>query len=400
MRGLGKMFKGAVFIAGVLGVSATAFAQADPKIAVTFDNTTVQKLQSDASYASVKLDQVTLSRTDLDTFAAYDLTITNNTTNALNRLYFTATVTNTGGTDNGTFETYYYTAPSAFSCSGFPVTDTAGNTTRYSTLSCTSNISLNPDGSYISQKVTIVVKAPTTGTKLTVNIAAGGYEGSSQTGQGCCATEKVAFTSLVDATTDATMSYTLQAITFVKSETGGRIFTGKKAVTVAADPFATDVNAAPFTSAKYDIGSIQEVAIPATSGSNCKAGNRFKICYLTAVSLPNVVYSDTTTPITPANVCARNDVLKVVMRIDSSLIKGNPTPDLTQIRVWYKADPTTTEPNPVKDQIYDCGVSNKLPCICNRYQWTNRFANGYTPDLKNDIDLLVGNDKNGALEFD
>jgi hypothetical protein len=396
MRGLGNVFKGAVFMAGLLGVSTAAFAQQDPKINVTFDNTTVQKLQADATFTTVKLDQVTLSRTDLDTFAAYDLTITNNTTNALNRLYFTATVTNTGGTDNGTFETYYYTAPSAFTCSGFPTAAGA----RSSTLSCTSNISLNPDTGYTSQKVTIVVKAPTTGTKLTVNIAAGGYEGNSQTGAGCCATNKVAFTSLVDATNDATQSFTLQAVTFVKSETGGRIFTGKKAVTVGTDPFATDVNAAPFTSAKYDIGSVQELAIPAVAGSSCKAGNRFKSCYLTAVSLPNVVYSSTTSPITPGNVCTRDDVLKVVLRIDSSLIKGNPTPDLSQIRVLYKADPAEGNLTPAKEPIFDCGVASSLPCICKRYQWTDRNAPGYLPELRNDIDLEIRSNKNGFLEFE
>lgn len=395
MRGLGNVFKGAVFLAGLLGVSASAFAQADPKISVTFDNTTVQKLtlvDNVPTFVPVKLDQVTLSRDGLDTYAAYDLTITNNTTNALNRLYFTATVTNTGGTDNGTFETYYYTAPSAFTCSGFPVTDaTTGVTTRYSTLSCTSNISLNPDTGYTSQKVTIVVKSPTTGTKLTVNIAAGGYEGNSQTGEGCCATNRVASTSLVDAVTD--VSYTLQAVTFVKGETGGQIFTGKKAITASTDPFATVVNAGIFTSAQYDIGSIQETVVKADPGTNCRSGNRFKSCYVTAVSLPNVSYPAITN--TSDNLCTRPDLLKVVMRIDSSLIKGNPTPDLTQIRVFYTPDGATT-----KSPVYDCSSTSGLPCICSRDQWTDKNATGYTVDLKNDIDLTIVNNKNGFLEFD
>ena len=194
--------------------SSVAFAQKDPQTDVTLANVVVD---------GQSLDAVTLSRDGLVTRFAQDLTFTNNTTNALNRLYFTATVTNTGGTgaDNGTLETIYFTeASGTFDCTGF----------GSSKLSCTSNISLNPDTGNTTQKVTLVGLAPASGTKLTVTVSAGGYEGNSQTGKGCCAKILSETTDLIDSTTDRTRSYTLNAITFVSRNTGGQLFTGAKSV--------------------------------------------------------------------------------------------------------------------------------------------------------------------------
>jgi hypothetical protein len=62
MRGLGSVFKGAVFIAGLLGVSAS-FAQQDPRITVTARNTTLD---------GKELSQVTLSRYGSDASSSDD----------------------------------------------------------------------------------------------------------------------------------------------------------------------------------------------------------------------------------------------------------------------------------------------------------------------------------------
>ena len=255
--------------------SSVAFAEQDPKTDVTLANVVVD---------GQSLDAVTLSRDGLVTRFAQDLTFINNTTNALNRLYFTATVTNTGGTgtDNGTFEMIFTTPIGTFNCTPFGL----------STLSCTSNISLNPDTGNTTQKVTLVGLAPPSGTKLTVTVTAGGYEGNSQTGKGCCAKKLSETTELIDSTKDSARSYTLNAITFVKGDTGAQFHTGAKAVALGTDPFTTNVEAPPFTSAQYDIGSIQETPVPAGPNTNCKGGNRFKSCYKTKVSLSKVVYLD------------------------------------------------------------------------------------------------------------
>jgi hypothetical protein len=381
MRGRERAVRGAVAAVALCGFCSIAIGQQDPRIGVSFDNAMVQKANGD----TLKLDQVTLSRDELMTFAAYDLIYTNNTTNPLARLYFSATVTNTNGTDNGKFNQVYLGTSTGFDCTGFGT----------ASLSCTSNISLSAGS---TQKVTIVVQAPTTGTQLNVNILAGGYEGKSQTGQGCCAQPASASTQLVDSTTDATFTYTLNAVTFVKGETGGRIFTGKQAVAMTADPFTTDVNAAAFTSAPYDIGLVQEAAVPAMAGSNCKSGNRFKSCGASSVSLPNVHYTGLPDPLTPLNICGRAEGLSVFLGIDSSLVKGNPTPDLSLIRVQYTPDPTVEEPNPETRDVYDCVQNVGLPCVCGRKQFV-KGSEGWTKDKANDIQLWMKGIGNGRFNF-
>jgi hypothetical protein len=418
MRGLERMFKGAVFIAGLLGLSTAAFAQADPRIVTYFANSTVcptgysLKLDADVSGTCVnslgttttgkQLNTVTLSREQLPTLAAYDFAITNTSTNTLGRLYFTVTVSNNSSSKAVFDEPILYTSPTGtqFDCTGYGT----------STLKCTSGgkqspttgITLDPV-TYPTQFVTIVVKAPTNGTLLTTTITAGGYEGNSNSGTGCCAQTKTTSTDLDDWTNDALLSYTMKATTFVRGETGGKIFTGNKAIPSDDDVFSTDVGASKF-SASYDIGSIMEESVPSGTGTACKNGGRFKNCYKTEVSLPLVQYpppDQSTTDICRDSTGAllTNNLLTIVLRIDRTNLVNPNTIDINTINVKYTDDKTGVVTNPVRA----CGPTSGLPCICSRHQYKQNTAGGllpYSSGLRLDVEIVGKNDKNGAWEFD
>jgi hypothetical protein len=237
----------------------------------------------------------------------------------------------------------------------------------------------------MKQHVVVVVATPSTGvtgTTLTVTGAAGGYEGNSQTGQGCCATPLPEVkTTLVDSTSDTTFSFTLNAITFVKGDEQSKVFTGNKGVPVRADPFTTDITVAPFvvpTGKKYDIGQIVETTKPANPGTRCKSGNLFKTCYQTQISLPQVFY---TAPSDPNS----SELLVAVLKVHSSLIKGSQTNfKLDDVQVAYTNDEQTETTT-----LSSCfGASPVVyPCI---------FSRSYDGVV---ITLIIKNTKNGFLEF-
>jgi hypothetical protein len=407
MRGLGNVFKGAVFIAGLVGVSGAAFAQQDPQIVPSFSNVVVN---------GNPLDQVTLSRDgELATFAAYDIALTNKTTNALSRLYFTAKVKTVGSTDGSyaTFDTdaatqvpKLYLTPSSntnsFNCGTPTVTSSTGSSTAFDTveLTCTSSISLpfgvQADGTYPTQKVTIPVKAPTSGSRLEATFSIGGYEGNSQTGQGCCAYPGSATTTLVDYTQDGTLTYTTQATTFVKGDTGGRVYTGTKALPGINDLFTTNIDVAANFGAMYDIATITEKSIPDGTG-RCKQ-SKLKICHETTISLPNVLYAKPWGTETDASgVCPdpstgmttyTGPLLDITLRISFSSIKGNPLNlDLTAIRLSYDETGEATKKDAYGQAVYDCSSTSGFPCICGR---RSDSAGKY-------VEFYLRNYKNGRL---
>lgn len=392
MRGVisGKLW--AIFTGALLGVSPAAHAQKDPQTLVYLDNVTIcpagatfdpytgdpdkKCLTSDGPVAGRQLVAVTLSRTDLQTKAAYDVVFTNRTTNEWSRLYFTLTFTdnNNDTADNVTYNAIYPSGSGGFGC-------TPSDVAQGQKIVCTSNIVLPAGG---QQRAVVVVNAPGAGTQLTVAGSAGGYEGKSSVGQGCCAAPiGPVYTALIDSTTDSTFSYTENAITFVKGDERSEIFTGNRSAN-RADPFTTDVGVPPFAASagkQYDIGRISETPVPADNGTNCKRGNRFKTCYRTEISLPNVSYL---TPETTADVCAA-PLLGVKLRIDASLIKGSTTNfDPSQIRVQYR-DQLSSNPKDVSP----CTATSptEFPCTC-----TKEYSNGR-------ILIWMINTKNGFVEF-
>jgi hypothetical protein len=399
MRGTTNLVKGAVFITALLGASAS-FAQADPRVWVYFDNVAVcpagytsqigftvdpstgvptqaaacvQGGTAVSDPAATLLASVSLSRNGtppLTTRAAYDLGIWNNNTNALNRLYFRVVVTNPAGAagDNGKIEKLVNGA--GFSCyqTNDPSKAILAEPYDVADLTCTSNLSLpEKSGTTVySRAVTVVVKTPYSGSSLKADVLAGGYEGNSETGQGCCALPGPrASTTLIDSV--ASGDYTYQATTFLSADQDGIVFTGNGGKPSRTDLFATNVKAPKVwtgTDATYDIAYIQEKSIP-EGGGRCKQ-SKLKYCHQTTISLPNVAYA---VPPSTADVCnssASNfwtgQLLDIDLSIDFSSVKGNPSNlDLySAIKISY-ADTSADTPT----QIYQCSVTpGSFPCIC------------------------------------
>jgi hypothetical protein len=394
-----------------MGVSSAALAQADPKTPVTL-------LYYTASNGT-ELKSVSVSRKvpELPTQAAYMFKIENKATTDLGRVRFTATLTTTGGAtgDNGKWSTFYIFSKSAGVSGSFNDCTSFGS----AYLHCESDVFLprsttDSSGNPVVPQITVLLVAdtPYSGTKLNATVTAGGYEGSSTQGNGCCenpATPPTLSVELSQPESTASgnaLPYTTYALSFLKGQNSNGLFTGKKApISTIGDVFASEFVAPAFntSSVEYSIGEIIEA--PFADQTTCRANGRFKSCYTTTITLPDVKYDE---PASAADVCKpttdstayTGSLLTEVLRIDSSLIKGNPTPDLTLINVKYYIDPLELTQFKV---LETCSATSGFPCICSRYQYIKNVPGGLLPfsnDTKGDIEIVVKNWRNGMLAFD
>ncbi len=224
-----------------LCAALSAFASAGAIAAATDPGVTVTVVPDPTSVTLSRL----ASKTDLDltTYAAYRVTVTNTTTNTLNRVFFNATVAYVGSTEPVVIDS---TVPAA-----------AGCTITNPTIACSLG-SLTP-GALTS--LYIVVRAPTTGTRITVAGAGGGEEGNGN-GNGCCDVPASAFTSLIDSTTDPTTnpSFLTKVTSFVRP-VGGTIFTGAEAISTTDDGWTTLVKVPAFTFVPQTTATVVEPTV-------------------------------------------------------------------------------------------------------------------------------------------
>jgi hypothetical protein len=371
MRSLKSMV---LFVAGTLG-AVIAAALSSNAFALPQDPSVTAKLVPLAGNEEVTLSRPATNQSEaLITYAAYQLTITNNTTNALNRVYLNATANNVGGVDAVKFDSSIIDVPSD-PCTGYGT----------ATLSCRTSVSLAAGGGTFS--FIVVVRAPSTGQQIKIDWSAGGYEGSG-VGNGCCAvTGDPALTNLVDPTTNP--SYTTQVKTFLKNS-GGRLFTGDRWITKPFDPITTLVVVPGFTAA-YDLGQIKED--PATDQAlDCATQAHFLVCYQSDISLPKVDFSKDAegAAIPPTN------FLTIVLRIDSSMIK--PGTKIEDVKLYYvdEKDPLKV-PNPVYQCTYGTDLTQPTnpPCWNKRVQY-KRNVEGWTSELDKDFEWEFKHFKNGS----
>jgi len=351
-------------ICGLVAIvaSSTGFAAADPSV-----NTVVNPVLGN--------EQVTLSRTGtskqnlpLDTFAAYQATITNGATNTLNRVFLTGTATNVGGTDTVTFDS---SIPAGI-CSG------VGNK-----VTC-SLPSLSPGTA--SQPLIMVFKAPTNGSQIRFDWRAGGSEGNGG-GNGCCSQTGSVTTSLIDPTSDPEFKTT--AKTFVKNAGNKVVFTGNEAITTSTDGWSTIVEIPPFTSTPlgaYTLATITEKLQGAPyAGGSCQPYSVGLGCFQSELTIPGSFAS-----------------LKITIRWDKSFFNlGSTRPQ--DVKLYYQHD-LTAPLNPV--QVNLCSVdlangaatapSSTKPCMT---QPPRVLKNQDTPikDLVGDLEFKVEALDNGRF---
>jgi len=383
MRGLGNVFKGAVFIAGLVGLSASAFAQSDPEIGPTLEPIPMQVTLSRAATSSGNNKGGTGEA--LDTFAGYKLTITNGSTNNLNRIYLYATASNQGSptpTKPVLWDSTSLPEANQNECTGFGT----------SILTCRTSLSIPPGG---TATFIVVAKAPTAeaqevvGQNIRVVWTAGGYEGNGQ-GNGCCGFSSETSTALIDPAFNT--DYLFRTLTYVKG-TGGTIFTGDQYITKSptagfpGDAIATRVVIPGLNLTSGDNkGFIGEAS---GSGPDCSTSRRLKRCHSSTITIPNVDFSLGGT-VSPTN------FLDILVRVDSSEIPSGTSID--SIQVTYDVDDVgSTLPVPV----YMCNVlPNTYPCIVDRKELTGPSSwPGYTKDLKGDFQWLIRHFKNGRYDL-
>lgn len=246
--------------------------------------------------------QVTLARgggpdgLSLVTYAAYLVTIANNTTNTLNRVFFNAAAVNVGSSEALAFQG---TVPVAAGCIGIGTAQ----------LEC----SLSSLGPGASTSFHAVVTAPASGTRIDLNWTAGGFEGNG-VGNGCCSKSGTASTALVDPATDS--SFQTSMTSFVLPG-GGTFFTGAEAVSTTADGWTTIVRVPAFTSLPQTTAAVAE----SRSAESCAP--YALACFSTALTIPG------TFDLQP---------LEIILRWDSAYFKlGGTKP--ADVKLFYDASP-------------------------------------------------------------
>jgi hypothetical protein len=282
-------------------------------------------------------DAVTLRSDRYDTRVSYRVVIKNNTTNALNRSFYSGSVTVDGSaTTNAIIELPVFLEPQGvLSCTQSAPTN----------INCVlgNNGSLTPGS---GAAFWITVKAPTAGAKLTLNSTFGGDEGKGS-GNGCCDSVASTDTILVDPVIGGTTVKT-NARSFILGS-GQKIFTGltldpnQGPAATADDPWVTIVEVPPFTSGLLVPGVVS--ALPFTTATltetmilvSCAPYALAQGCFSSDLAIPGTFNS-----------------LRVVIRWDESKIKPGTKPE--NVKLYYTHD---TNLAPVQVQL--CGSGQPTP---------------------------------------
>ncbi|HVE88461.1 MAG TPA: hypothetical protein VNA44_02070 [Burkholderiaceae bacterium] len=160
-------------------------------------------------------------------------------------------------------------------------------------------------------------------------------------------------------------------------QSGGKFFTGDRALTVAADPFAASVTvpAAP----TYSTAELLESDV--TSNMNCTSHGNFHRCFGVDVTIPNITF-------TPAS----GSFMTFVLRIDASNIKTGTK--IGDVRIQYFDGNNTLD-------VGTCASATTPkpygPCIARAVFYKNKSVPGWTPELSGDFEWTLLNLSNGLF---
>lgn len=315
-----------VFLACCL--SPASIAAADPNI--------------DLALQAFPSGGVTL-RTRYETHVAYLVSVSNRTTNALNRTRFTASTSVLGAaTNTSSIDPAVFLQPGSV-----PVTCT--QTTGATTIDCAVGAGATL-ASGQSAAFWVVVRTPTAGATLRLTTVFGGAEGNGG-GNGCCTQTKSFDTPLIDpvlASTDPDAAFKKEVFSFVKP-TGGSYFTGVDGFPTADDPWTTTVTVPAVTSGLFGLSFTTTAVVEALDQNSCLAINRQ--CNASQLTIPGTF-----------------DALTIVLRQHPSILKNGARID--QWRIGYSQ---TGAPPYV--ELQSCmattpnGPSLGTPCIqsCQEY---------------------------------
>ena len=283
---------------------STALAQQDPRISVTVTPIPEAITLSRDGTSKVKLA--------LTTFAAYEVKITNGATNTLNRVFFTGTATNVGGTDVVAYDDFIAT----------------GGTCQAGSAVNVASCDLGSLAAYGGSKTFYVVfKAPKTGTRIDLAWTAGGFEGSG-VGNGCCSQSSTASTRLVDPTSEP--SFKTEAKSFVKPS-GGTLFTGAEAIATSGDGWTTSVIVPGYVAPTPTTATIKEFSNSELTLA-CPSYSTSSTCFTSQLAIPGTFES-----------------LEITLRLDKSYFNLGRL-DPASVPLYYVGD--IDKPKPTYVTVY------------------------------------------------
>lgn len=395
--------------------SSVAFAQADPRVPVTFR----QQVPADScSPDSICTGGgvVSQSRDALQSQVQYKWTLQNLTTNPLNRVFARLDVLNGDGLDPATIDTVIT------SLDGSPTPPVCTYSVSRTSVRCELG-SIASSGTPTAVAVYFIVNVPKNGTQIFAHWQGGGYEGSPNAhGTGCCQPSGDYITTMVDRTVDQSYKFMVQM--FVKKE-GTNIFTGDLSIPMPGDLHTTFVGAPKIADTYGDkaaeiekfLGTINETS------STCPNGVfKSNKCFKSEVTIEKVDFSKLGT-ISWFSVDkdvadqhqlvqlagAPDELLDVNLGLDSSAMKPNTKPEAVTVTYTEIVNgvPTTTPkdvlacPVPTSNttQRPDLPVGtllvhiDSLPCYTKKFIYPNKT----TPaELKNDLGINGKHYKNGG----
>ncbi len=341
--------------------SAALAAPTDPNI-----NVSVRALP-----ASVTLTRTVSATTlPLAAYAAYEVTVSNQAANSLNRSFFNATTSVAGAVATAAIDGVVAVMPATSPCTIVSLTQ----------LTC--NLGQLVPGA--SANFIVVVKSPTAGSRLDLNWISGGDEGNSSTGNGCCNTTGVASTTLVDALSDnATVKTSVRS--FIKA-TGGTFFTGATNIASLADPWTSTVVVPGAYNLPYTTAELVESVNPASCAPD------LLVCLFTSLRMPGQFAA-----------------LEITLRRDASTIKRGAKIDNAVLFYQTEVFNTTTQQWDAvgtPTQILACDALGNVPsgqtrCILSRLAYSKKFVadNNLPVEFELDWEFVLRALENGRTSW-
>lgn len=169
-------------------------------------------------------------------------------------------------------------------------------------------------------------------------------------------------------------------------KSGGTFFTGGAAGACPADPFAVSVSAP--TPPIFSTVELFESDI--TAQATCTSKGNFVNCFQAQVTIPEVVYTDTSGPF-----------LTIKLRILAGNIQ--PGTKIGNVLVEYVDDALNTYPltSPAVRSCPKVGTKqfptfDGIPCVAKVTYYKNKSVQGWTPELDGAFEWELLNDRNGG----
>jgi hypothetical protein len=357
MRGLGSALKGAVFIAGLAGVTTSAFSAAG------LTSANVDPLSPVVTYSrAANPPRITA----LTTYIGYTVVVNNTSGNTINNIVFEGTITIADPQEIAAFS-----SSDGAPCAVLPPT-TPGNSV---TVQCSIG-QLQAGQSTPSFSIFFVAPLQDEASPLPADSDYAAFSGRIITAEG--AEKGNSPNDSVDLWFAPNVALGTPNAVEVKSAVpkgGATFFTGDGGITglLGGDPFTTSVV----------VPSSGIVARASILESPTLQTSNFLTSYKTQLDIIDAG-TEATADFNPS-------LLRIVLRMNAAnIVKGT---KISSVVIKYNDVTVLDCPSPTT--VTQAGV----PCIAERKHYRNKSVPGWTPDLDGDFEWTLLNTKNGVFEF-